>query len=690
MMPTQTQLVSGLGGAIGCDFRQAQNQLVFVEYSGKLSALNLFRTATTVSSGMAILKGTFCFDFDTGTESVPGNPLAPPFDVFWEQQTSVLRRMDAITPAQIVNLGVADFNSITADTLASLTYSATPIDGNNDPTNKLVTGDVFAVRTNQGNYAKVKVLNYGYNLQLQWVTYKLASPYVVLGTGYQQPEDVKASVDGAHVYVTERTGDLLKVSLASANRSAAAVVSSGMTAPQQLFLDEAHNTAYVVEYAPSGHLWQINLTSDSKTAVLSNLQNAVGLVISADRQYAYISEQTTGPDQGRVSRFQLSGGSRQPVVTGLTAPFFLTWLDATQTGLLVAERDPANRITLINVSAASSMVVASAMPTRPSSVAVVAADELLACCDQAIDEVALSSLVIQPSGPLVMGIGFIPFDKVVTSGPLTGLADTTVDPSYFYQVKDTPFGGTLPIMVNYMRAFNDGAAYYRVKVDGVARTDTFTDEHWNGFEYLAQTVAPMVVGGQPGYYPVRALSDIFLWLNPSLGDLLDSTNLSNGLHTIQLDFVNGAGTLIETSTALTIRVDNNPCTATLGAPNVGGTIFADPICGVLKYGSPGATPVNMPFTASHPSGFATFSFSLIKGANAVALPATPPTSGPVSAAVSPIHDPVTALLANPAPNPPCTTAAFAEYLYVAATANNGWGRQSQYDRSAAFAFALTP
>ncbi len=30
----------------------------------------------------------------------------------------------------------------------------------------------------------------------------------------------------------------------------------------------------------------------------------------------------------------------------------------------------------------------------------------------------------------------------------------------------------------------------------------------------------------------------------------------------------------------------------------------------------------MAFTASHPNGFATFSFSLIKGANSVALPDT--------------------------------------------------------------------
>ena len=43
--------------------------------------------------------------------------------------------------------------------------------------------------------------------------------YAVLGTGYTTPEDVKASADGAHAYVTERTGDLVKVDLSSANRA---------------------------------------------------------------------------------------------------------------------------------------------------------------------------------------------------------------------------------------------------------------------------------------------------------------------------------------------------------------------------------------------------------------------------------------------------------------------------------------
>ncbi len=379
-MPTPTPLVTGLGGAIGSDFRRAQNQLVFVEYNGKLSRLNLFRTGTVVSSGTAVLKGTWTFDLDSGAEG----GLGPNFDIWWEQKTAVLRTMTPLNAAKITNLGAINFNAITPDTLSSLTYSSTPIDGNNDPSNKLVMGDVFAVHTTSGNYAKVKVVSYGYNMTIQWVTYHLDSPYAVLGTGYNAPEDVKASSDGTHVYVTERGGDLVKVSLASANRAAATVVASGMTAPQQLFLDEVNGYAYVVEYAATGKLWQIALSTGTKTALLSNLQNAVGVVLSADRQYAYISEQTTGPEGGRVSRYRLSDGSRQSIAAHLTSPFFLTWMDASQTSLLVPQRDPANSILLISLTAGTSQVIATGVAVRPSSVAVVSPAELLICTDQTI------------------------------------------------------------------------------------------------------------------------------------------------------------------------------------------------------------------------------------------------------------------------------------------------------------------
>src|SRR6188768_1435703 len=212
-----TTLVTGLGGAIGCDLRRAQNQLLFVEFGGKLSRLNLFRTGAIVSSGIGVLHGTWLFDFDAGTETTSSAAA----DVWWEQKTAILRAMVPRNSATLVNLGPVDFTSLTPDTLSSLTYASTAIDGNNDATNKLTANDVFAVRTTSGNYAKVKVTAYGYDLHIQWVTYHLDSPYQVLGTGYTNPEDVKASSDGAHAYVTERSGDLVRVTLTNANRAMA-------------------------------------------------------------------------------------------------------------------------------------------------------------------------------------------------------------------------------------------------------------------------------------------------------------------------------------------------------------------------------------------------------------------------------------------------------------------------------------
>jgi len=119
-----------------------------------------------VSSGQGTIHGTWSFSFDQGVQVDSGG------DVFWDQQTSTVRSMDPQGSAQLVNIGVVDFNSITAAKLHSLTYTTTPIDGNNDSSNKLVNGDVFAVLTNGGNHAKVQVVSYGYNIVVQWVTYK--------------------------------------------------------------------------------------------------------------------------------------------------------------------------------------------------------------------------------------------------------------------------------------------------------------------------------------------------------------------------------------------------------------------------------------------------------------------------------------------------------------------------------------
>lgn len=546
--PTQTQLETGLGGAIGCDFRTAQNELIFVEYSGKLSAL-------------------------TVAPAVPA--------------------------------------------------------------------------------------------------------YRVLGTGYNQPEDVKLSVDGVHAYITERTGDLVRVALSNADRSFATVVASGMTAPQQLFLDEAHDSAYVVEYTAAGRLLKVNLTSGTTTVVASGLDNPVGVVLSADLQFAYVSEQTTGPERGRISKIQISTAGRSTLASGLINPFFLTWADAAQDSLFVPQRDPANSILVINVTSGASNTVVSGVPLRPSSVALPYSAQLLICCESVIDEALFS--VFLSDGPLLMGIGLIPADYV---NSVTGLATTPAGSPY--QVTDVPFGGTLPIMVNYQSADSAGAKYYQVLVDGHVQTDSWTVYFWNGVTNVLNTVVATVVGARVGCYPVHPVADLFKYQPPALGYQLDSTALSNGFHTIVLRFLNSAGHLIVDSLPLKILVNNQACVATLSPP----VLNALPpqvanACGVLDYSSTSLT-LTLAYTATQPAGFADFSFGLVRGVTGLSL-VPPLPSGPVPGASPVTPAPTVSELLGP-----CPTVGFAADVYVAATMTNGFNRQSQYDAEALIAFVLTP
>lgn len=119
---------------------------------------------TVVSQGQTAIRGTWLWDAESGQLTGQG-------DVWWEQETDILRQMVPRGTATLANLGFVNFDSVTAESLTSAPYTSIPIIGNNDGSNQLSTGDVFAIRTDQGNYAKVLVTSYGYDLGIQWVTY---------------------------------------------------------------------------------------------------------------------------------------------------------------------------------------------------------------------------------------------------------------------------------------------------------------------------------------------------------------------------------------------------------------------------------------------------------------------------------------------------------------------------------------
>jgi len=118
------------------------------------AALPVAASANIVSSGVADVTGTWSFDFDTGTQGTFNTD--PGMDIFWEQFTPTTRAVVPENGAQIVNLGAVNFASLSLANLQSLSYGLGQVNGSNVG-NQLTFGDVFAVKTNAGNYAKVLV-----------------------------------------------------------------------------------------------------------------------------------------------------------------------------------------------------------------------------------------------------------------------------------------------------------------------------------------------------------------------------------------------------------------------------------------------------------------------------------------------------------------------------------------------------
>ncbi|MDX2427437.1 MAG: hypothetical protein QNK22_01990 [Xanthomonadales bacterium] len=572
-MTTINSLYSPLAGAIGCDYSSSTNRLYFTEFGGKLSSLDLIRgRRRVVSHGITTLHGTWIFDFDTGAEL--GHAANAAGDVWWEQMTSVKRQMMPWGGAEIAYLGTVNFNSVSYADLQGVVYGTNPIIGNDDSTNLLVPGAVFAVKTNAGNYAKVKVQSYGYDLVIRWRTYKLRSPYKVLGTGYTQPEDVALSGDGLHAYVTERTGALLKVELDNANRSAATVVADGMTAPHQIALDEDHGYAFTVEFASPGQLIRVDLSTGDKTVLRDDLDNAIGLLVTSDLQFAYVSEQSSAG--GRLLRINLQTGAREELVGGMASPFFLTWADPGENGIITTERDPANRVALIDLTQPTVTVthLATGVASRPSSVAVAGPLKLLVCSDSQISELLLADSVFNPAGPLLLGFGHVP----VTD--LDGGYATTA-PGYFFQVKDAPFGGKVSLMFNHEKARTLGATYYRVSVGGTAQSAAWVDYKWSSSakKFVADTQTPT----STGLFKVRGANQ--LWYNHWLGFRLNTRGLSNGLHTVKIEIyaTASAGSKIGEDLA-TLMIDNSKPRASINSilhRKADGTDEVVNVCGIV-------------------------------------------------------------------------------------------------------------
>lgn len=362
--------------------------------------------------------------------------------------------------------------------------------------------------------------------------------YVELGKNYLEPEDVVLTSDGAFAYITERAGNLLKVdlSLPNADREQANLIAFGMNAPHQIALDEEHGYAYVVEFANPGRLLRIELATGTQDALVSNLHNAIGLLMTRDFRTAYVTEQL---DDGtsQLSCIDVNTNSRTLLGSETSPLFFMTWAGDGESAILVPQWYPTSevwRIDLTAVPVAFSRMTDSPPPDRPSSVAFVSPTLLAVCCQDEVVDFDPIGDAFSAASPLLVGIGSIPKTQIVG-----GLANT--DPSYIFSVQDAVFGGTLPVMVNHESAFREGAQYYRVLVDGIPQVSSLSDYRWDAYSrsFVLVTVNPFSIGANFGFYPVRNPGDV--WYNHWLGCMVDTIGLTNALHTIKVESWNWGG-----------------------------------------------------------------------------------------------------------------------------------------------------
>lgn len=572
---SRATLVSGLAGAIGSDYRAAGNRLVFVEYGGKISQLDL-----TPSPGIFIgptlpinilKEPPFRIDPGPLRKLVAGGKLKGVKALRRAALNPKLAQRFSAEVPPVPAVDAVDWSTIDVATLQDMVTAG----GLADDADLVAAVQALSPEADLKASLDPDLLHRLAKL-IWWWWY---DAYTVLGTGYSELEDIVVAADETHAWVSERGGSIYHVDLNDADRTAptTSVVVSGLQAPSQLAVDEATSTAYVVEFGAVGRLLRIDLTTGSTTTVADNLLGAVGLALDLPNGTAYVTEQAR--DGGSLTRVRLSDGRREQVAGGLGPVFFLTWLDATHSALLTPLRDPVHSVIRVDVGTGAVATIAAGVPFRPSSVAVTTT-KLLICSDTVISSDDLTPYAA--SGPVLLGLGHVPADKIVG-----GLA--TTDPGYFFSATEAPFGGSLPVMVNHAGARSVGAAYYTVDVDGVPVTQPFNDYRWESVpgQFVLRSTTP--ANGR--FYPVRAAGE--LWYNPYLGAFHDTTAGADGNHTITVRLWAAPTTGSEVGSAAdpgrSVLVTVNNLWPRVRINGIAKNGIPVPVCGIVQLGTSGGS-----------------------------------------------------------------------------------------------------
>ncbi len=372
-------------------------------------------------------------------------------------------------------------------------------------------------------------------------------------TGLSHPQDVALDLAHNHAYVTTRegpgtsSGALWRIDVLASTMT---LITFNLEAPHQIALDIPANTAYVAAF-DGGRLWKIDLVTGSKTTVISGLGHPVGLALTSDRTRAYVTEGTPP----RLAEIDVATGTRiRNVVTGLTSPFYLTWTDPAQNALYLVQRDPANDVRRIDVPTGANLSAISALPFRPSAVAV---DLFRGAAYVATDSkvVRVGADTLPPADQVFIAVGLVPYNDISADGYAT--ASTSL-----INVDDAPFGGTLNIFGNLANFHALGATHYRVKVsrDGGPPMPVALSFNVDYYDPATNHTSPRPIAPVPGddryEIPPEYASATLIprWSPPFL--MLQWPSGVNGLYTFTVEIWKLSGTTWEDKTPLLTAANN--------------------------------------------------------------------------------------------------------------------------------------
>jgi beta-lactam-binding protein with PASTA domain len=134
------------------------------------TAIDLVLRAVVVDEGSLRLTQELQIDLDTGEHFTTGACCTEGADLVWSTIEVEVPQLVPLGGAQLANLGAMDpdeFGRLRLDQLESAEFTGREIRDS-----EIIDGTVVAVRTNDVNYAKIRIVRAFLDLDIEWVTYE--------------------------------------------------------------------------------------------------------------------------------------------------------------------------------------------------------------------------------------------------------------------------------------------------------------------------------------------------------------------------------------------------------------------------------------------------------------------------------------------------------------------------------------